>query len=205
MKGTMKLWFNPASPFARKVRVVARELGLEGSIEEISIAVSPVKPHADLARENPLVKIPALSTEEGTLYDSAVICEYLDSLNSGEPLFPRSGAARWRALRLQALTDGILEAAVLMRYEKAVRPQPLQWSDWIGGQNGKVRGGLDALAQECPGWGDRFGIGQLTAGCVLGYLDFRFPEEGWRKSHPVLEKWYAVVSQRPSMKATVPQ
>ncbi|HSF21145.1 MAG TPA: glutathione S-transferase N-terminal domain-containing protein, partial [Burkholderiales bacterium] len=100
----MRLWFNPASPFARKVRIVAREAGLAEKIEELSIAVSPVKPHVELARENPLIKIPALTTPDlGTLYDSAVICEYLDSLHRGTPLFPRAGPQRWRALRLQAL------------------------------------------------------------------------------------------------------
>jgi glutathione S-transferase len=108
-------------------------------------------------------------------------------------------------LRLQALGDGILEAAVLMRYEGAVRPQALQWSDWIAGQLGKVRSGLDALARECADWQDRFGIGQLTAACVLGYLDFRFPDEPWRTAYPVLDRWYATASQRPSMQATVPQ
>jgi glutathione S-transferase len=201
----MKLWLNPASPFARKVRIVARETGLEGRIEEVSIAVSPVKPHAELARENPLVKIPALSTDEGTLYDSAVICEYLDSLHGKAPLFPRAGAERWRALRLQALADGVLEAAVLLRYESAVRPEALQWGDWKSGQFGKVRGGLDALEQACGSWGSRFGIGEITAACVLGYLDFRFPDEGWGKTRPTLEKWYAGIAQRPSMKATQPQ
>lgn len=202
----MRLWFNPASPFARKVRVVAREAGLDGRIEELSILVSPVKPHAELARENPLVKIPALSTPDvGTLYDSAVICEYLDSLQAGKRLFPGAGPDRWRALRLQALGDGILEAAVLMRYEGAVRPQALQWSDWIAGQLGKVRGGLAALERECAGWGERFAIGEITAACVLGYLDFRFPDETWRAQHPALGKWYEKVAQRPSVKATVPQ
>ena len=201
----MRLWYNPASPFARKVRIVALETGLAGRIEAVSILVSPVKPHPELARENPLVKIPALATDAGTLYDSAVICEYLDSLHGGPPLFPAAGPERWAALRLQALADGILEAAVLMRYERAVRPQALQWSDWVAGQLGKVRSGLDALARECAGWKERFGIGELTAACVLGYLDFRFPDEPWRQSHPALERWYAVVSQRPSMKATVPQ
>jgi glutathione S-transferase len=201
----MKLWYNPASPFARKVRIIARETGLDGAIEEVSVVVSPVKPHAELARENPLVKIPALATEIGTLYDSAVICEYLDSLHRGAPLFPRSGPERWQALRLQALGDGVLEAAVSMRYENAVRPQTLQWSEWVDGQLGKVRGGLQSLARECRDWKDRFGIGELTAACVLGYLDFRFPEEPWRKAHPALEQWYANVSRRPSMKATTPR
>ena len=201
----MRFWFNPASPFARKVRVVARETGLAGRIEEINTVVSPVKPNAELARENPLVKIPALATPDlGTLYDSAVICEYLDSLHRGTPLFPAAGPERWRTLRLQALGDGILEASVLMRYESAVRPELLQWSDWNAGQLTKVRGGLDALEQECPGWGERFAIGQITAACVLGYLDFRFPQEAWRESRPALARWYESIAQRASMKATVP-
>ncbi len=202
----MRLWFNPASPFARKVRIVAHETGQAGKIEEMSIMVSPVKPHVDLARENPLVKIPALTTpDQGTLYDSAVICEFLDSLHKGAALFPKAGPERWRELRLQALGDGILEAAVLMRYENAVRPQALQWSDWVTGQFGKVRSGLDALERECSGWGERFAIGQVAAACVLGYLDFRFPDEKWRATRPGLEKWFAKASQRPSVAATVPK
>ena len=200
----MRLWYNPASPFARKVRIVSRETGLAESIEEISIAVSPVKPHADLARENPLVKIPALSTpQDGTLYDSDVICEYLDSLRGGK-LFPKTGPERWRELRLQSLGDGILEASVLMRYENAVRPEALRWKDWTEGQFGKVRGGLDAMERECQVWGERFGIGEVTAACVLGYLDFRFPDEKWRATRPGLEKWFERLSQRPSVKVTVP-
>lgn len=201
----MRLWYNPASPFARKVRIVAREAGLAESIEELSIAVSPVKPHAELARENPLVKVPALATPDlGTLYDSAVICEYLDSLHRGTPLFPKAGPQRWRALRLQALGDGILEAAVLVRYENAWRPQALHWSEWIAGQLGKVRGGLNALEREAAVWDDSFAIGQITAACVLGYLDFRFPQEAWRRSCPALALWYEGIVRRPSMKATVP-
>jgi glutathione S-transferase len=201
----MKLWFNPASPFARKVRVVAPEAGGVRRMEEVSILVSPVKAHPDLARENPLVKIPALSTpDEGTLYDSTVICEYLDSLHRGAALFPKTGSERWCELRLQSLCDGILDAAVLMRYEGAVRPEALRWPDWIAGQMGKVRGGLDALERECTAWGESFAIGEITAACVLGYLDFRFPDEAWRASRPALAKWYEKVSQRPSMKATVP-
>jgi len=202
----MRLWFNPASPFARKVRIVAREAGLDESIEEMSIMVNPVKPHADLARENPLVKIPALTTpDHGTLYDSGVICEYLDSLHRATPLFPSAGPERWRELRLQALADGILEAAVLMRYENAVRPESLRWSEWIAGQFGKVRNGLDALERESGAWGERFAIGEVTAACVLGYLDFRFSDEKWRASRAGLAKWYAKVAQRPSVTATSPQ
>jgi glutathione S-transferase len=201
----MKLWFNPASPFARKVRIVARETGLDARIEEIGVMVNPVKPNPELARENPLVKIPALTTPaEGTLYDSGVICEYLDSLHDGPPLFPKAGSARWQALRLHALADGMLEAAVLMRYESAVRPQALQWGEWTAGQLGKVRAGLDALERECAAWGERFGIGEITAACALGYLDFRFPEEKWRAGRPAIERWFAGVSRRASVGQTAP-
>ena len=118
----MKLSTNRASPFARKARIFARETGLGPRLEEVEIAVSPVAPNETLARENPLVKIPALVTDSGeTFYDSAVICEYLDTLHAGAKRFPSSGAERFAALRRQALTDGILEAAVLCRYEMAVQ------------------------------------------------------------------------------------
>ncbi|MGH8620406.1 MAG: glutathione S-transferase [Burkholderiales bacterium] len=200
----MKLWTNPASPFARKVRIVALETKLAAQIEEISIAVSPVKPHAELRRENPLVKIPALATDDaGTLYDSIVICEYLDH-KAGAGLFPPPGPARWEALRLHALADGLLEAAVLRRYETAVRPQALQWSDWLDGQRLKIEGGLDAMEAACGKWGDRFAIGQITAACVLGYLDFRFGGEPWRNARPALTRWFERVSARPSLAATAP-
>lgn len=199
----MRLWHNPASPFARKVRIVAREAQLLPRIEEISVAVSPVSPNADLAAHNPLVKIPALQTDDGqVLYDSSVICEYLDTLHSGAPMLPVD-ASRWNALRLQSLCDGILDAAVLCRYEMAVRPEPYRWNEWIKGQFTKIRNGLDALAVEVPTWGSQFGIGQIGAACVLGYLDFRFAEEKWRQ-RAVLAEWYESVKQRPSVASTVP-
>lgn len=201
----MKLWHNPASPFARKVRIVARETGLSARVTETGTTVSPVKVNNELARSNPLVKIPALETDDGeTLYDSAVICEYLDSLHENTPLFPANGATRWQALRLQALGDGMLDAAVLSRYELAVRPQPLQWTEWLQGQQAKIDGGLDALEQEVGSWGRGFGIGQITAACVLGYLDFRFAEKNWRATRPRLATWFADIAQRPSVSATVP-
>lgn len=200
----MRLWHNPASPFARKVRIVARETGLLPRIEEIAIMVSPVSPNADLAAHNPLVKIPALQADDGkVLFDSSVICEYLDSLHNGAHLFP-SDASRWDALRLQSLCDGILDAAVLVRYETAVRPEEYRWDNWVKGQFTKIRNGLDALAAEVPAWGKRFDIGQIGAACVLGYLDFRYADENWRESRPQLDKWYEVVKQRPSFAATNP-
>ena len=201
----MKLRFNKLSPFARKVRIVAREAGIADCIEEIETTVSPVAPNESLARENPLVKIPALVTDAGdTLYDSSVICEYLDTLHAKRKLFPASGSQRFTALRRQALADGILEAAVLCRYEAALRPEALRWKDWIEGQKRKILGGLDALEAEVESWDDEFNIGQIGAACVLGYLDFRFSEWNWRSGHPRLTAWFDRTARRPSVAATVP-
>ena len=136
------------------------------------------------------------------IYDSSVICEYLDTLHSGTHLVP-ADATRWDALRLQSLCDGILDAAVLCRYEMAVRPEQYCWNDWVQGQFTKIRNGLDALAAEAPSWGERFGIGQIGAACVLGYLDFRFADENWRQ-RASLTTWYDVVRQRPSVISTMP-
>ena len=201
----MKLYANKASPFARKVRVLVREIGLTGRVEEIETIVSPIAANETLARDNPLVKIPALVTDSGeTLFDSRVICEYLDTLHTGRKLFPASGPQRFTALRRQSLTDGILDAAVLCRYETAVRPEPLRWKDWIEGQKRKIFGGLAVLEAEAGAWGDEFAIGQVGAACVLGYLDFRFAAWDWRGSHPQLRGWFERISARPSVAATKP-
>jgi glutathione S-transferase len=200
----MRVHVNPASPFARKVRIVARESKTLERLQEVETAVSPVAPNSDLANANPLIKIPALILDDGTvLYDSRVICEYLDSLGSAA-LFPASGPERWNALRLQALCDGILDAAVLTRYETAVRPQELQWLDWIAGQRKKIEGGIAALEREQSGWGERFGIGQITAACACGYLDFRFPQINWRTEYPGLAKWFERACARSSVRETAP-
>ena len=201
----MKLSTNRASPFARKVRVLARETGLADRVEEMEIAVSPVKSNDDLARANPLQKIPALVTDSGeTLYDSDVICEYLDTLHGGRRRFPAAGPQRFAALRQQALTDGILEAAVLCRYEVAVRPEALRWKDWIEGQRRKIMGGLDVLESEAGSWGESFDIGQIGAACVCGYLDFRFADWNWRAERPKLAAWFERAAQRPSVRDTAP-
>lgn len=201
----MKLRVNKASPFARKARILAREAGLAARIEEVETSVSPVAPNEDLARQNPLVKIPALVTDGGEVfYDSAVVCEYLDTLHDGRKLFPSAGPNRFAALRRQALTDGMLEAAVLCRYESAVRPEALRWKDWIEGQKRKVFGGLAALEAEAASWAGDFDIGHIGAACALGYLDFRFPEWNWRAGHPRLTAWYEKASRRPSVTETAP-
>jgi len=201
----MKLYFNPASPFVRKVRVTARETGQEKKIEEIASAVSPVKANADLAQANPLVKIPTLVTDDGmALFDSPVICEYLDSLHAGRKLFPQAGPARWSALRLQAVGDGILDAGILCRYETMLRPQEHQSQDWITGQKGKWQAGLDLLERDVAALGGEPTIGSITAGCALGWLDFRYGDDDWRRGRPQLARWFEQFSQRPSMQATMP-
>jgi len=199
----MKLRYAPASPFARKARIVARETGTIGRIEETIMMVSPVSPNVDLARENPLVKIPLLVMDDGeTLYDSRVICEYLDTLHTGRKLFPSSARERFIALRRQALADGIMDASVLCRYEVAVRPEALRWSEWIAGQKKKVLGGLDAFEAEAQSWTDEFDIGRIGAACAVSYLDLRYADWNWRAGRPRLAAWYRAIADRPSMTAT---
>ena len=202
----MKLRYSPTSPFVRKVMVAAIETGLVDRIEKIPTAVAPTKPNEDVARENPLVKVPALITDDGlVLYDSPVICEYIDSLHGGAKLFPAAGNQRWIALRQQALGDGILEAAILNRYEQ-LRPKEYQWPEWTDGQMRKVRGAVAALEIEA-GQGLLRGpltIGLVTIGCALGYLDFRYAHEPWRQRAPGLARWYDDFAERPAMKQTVP-
>jgi glutathione S-transferase len=204
----MKLRYSPLSPFVRKVMVVAIETGLSEHIERINTVVAPTTPNDEVARENPLVKVPALTTDDGlVLYDSPVICEYLDTLHDGPKLFPPGGKPRWIALRQQALGDGILEAAILGRYE-SVRPKEYMWQDWIDAQLRKARGALAALEIEVEGGELANGaltIGQVAIGCALGYLDFRYQSEDWRSRHRRLARWFETFSERKSMQLTVPK
>jgi glutathione S-transferase len=201
----MKLWYAPASPFARKVRVAAIELGLHDRIELVEVAVSPAKPNTELARENPLIKVPALKTDDGALlYDSRVIGEYLDALAGGGRLFPAAGAARWSALTRQALGDGFMDAGILRRYELALRPRELHWNDWLQGQQTKVDNALAAADAQANAWAGAFDIGHIAIACALGWYDFRFPDAGWRAKCPTLAAWFARVEQRPSLAQTKP-
>ena len=200
----MKLYYSPASPFVRKVLVCAHERGVDGRIEQVATKVLPSEPNREYGKANPLMKLPALELDDGlVLFDSVVICEYLDSLGNAPRLFPAEGAARWRALRLHALADGILEAAVLTRYETAARPAELRWNAWVEGQLLKVDQALDFLERNT---GELHGldIGTVTAGCALGYLDFRYADRRWRESHPKLAAWFETIGRRPSFAKTVP-
>lgn len=200
----MRLISAGASPFVRKVRVLLIETGLDGKVELDAAATTPVKPDAKIVASNPLAKIPCLVTDDGqALYDSRVICEYLDGLHAGAKMFP-SGAARWPALRRQALGDGIMDAGVLTRYETFLRPENLRWADWIAGQGGKIARGVDALAAEAGALNKGIDIGAIACACALGYLDFRFPDMAWRDGRGALADWYEGFAARPSMQQTAP-
>ncbi|MCH7551426.1 MAG: glutathione S-transferase N-terminal domain-containing protein [Proteobacteria bacterium] len=199
----MKLRYSPLSPFVRKVTVTLIETGLEDKVERIPTDVWD--PETDIAKDNPLGKIPALITDDGkVLYDSPVICEYLDGLHDGDKLFPASGQTRWQALRLQALGDGMSEAGVLRLLETR-RPEEMQYEKWMARQTATVLRAMDALESETDGLEGPLTIGQVAVGCSLGWLDFRFPDLGWRQDHPGLAEWFEGFSERPSMTATGPK
>ena len=200
----MKLRYSSASPYARKVTIVAHECGLADNITLENANVWD--PASDVVKDNPLGKVPALITDDGqALFDSPVICEYLDHLHDGPPLFPATGAAKWTALRRQALADGLLDAALLVRIETAMRPQPALWPAWIERQQAAILRCLDALEEEASDLVELASIGEISIAAALGYLDLRKAVADWRSGRPRLTAWFATVSQRPSMIATVPQ
>ena len=202
----MKLYVSPASPFGRKASIVIAEHGLDSRVKQEPATVSPVSRNDEVARDNPLVKIPTLVLDDGsTLFDSPVICEYLDSLSEAPRLFPVEAPARWTALKRQALADGLMDAAILLRYEQALRPEPLRWVDWMAGQQAKITAALDAMESDAPSFGDGFDIGHIATACAIGYLDLRFGHLNWRDGRPRLTAWFAEVSKRPSLISTFPK
>lgn len=199
----MKLFYSPASPYVRKVLVVAALCGLRDRIELLPYAGTPVSRDQGAASHNPLGKVPTLVTDDGqALYDSRVICEYLDA-QAGGKLFG-AGAARWPALVRQALGDGMLDAALLARYEGFLRPAELRWDAWTDGMMAKLAAGLDRLEATASELGDTPDIGSIAVGCALGYLDFRYADLDWRSAHPALAAWFARFSETPAMVATRP-
>ena len=197
----MKLRYSPTSPYVRKVSVAALELQLDDRIERVM--TNPWAQDTDLPEDNPLGKVPALTVNEGnTYFDSRVICEYLDSLTDQPVLFPNA-AERWQVLRLQSLSDGILDASVA-RFLEGKRKPARQSESWLSRQRATVHRALDTLEQEVSHWPADLNIGHIAAGCALGYVSFRFAEDNWEQNRPNLHAWYREFSQRPSMQATVP-
>jgi glutathione S-transferase len=184
MRTAMKLYWAPTSPYARKALVAAHECGLAERIEVV--ATTPATVEADLAPANPLGRIPALVTDTGeALYDSLVICEYLDHL-AGRGLSPPPGPARWTALRRHALAQGITDAAVASVNERR-HPAGERSADW-----------LDKRAREIS----RADIGTIAVAVALAYLEFRFAKTPWRTARPALAAWYTAFARRPAMVAT---
>jgi len=200
----VKLFYSPNSPYARKCLVAAYELGLSDRIETVTANAIPTKRDPAIAANNPLSKVPTLITDDGTvLYDSPVIAEYLDVL-AGGTLIPRQGPARWSVLVEQALADGVLDAALLARYEAALRPEPLRWSEWTDGQLAKVVGGLDEFERRAGRFEDRVDLGTIAVACALGYIDLRWGSLDWRKGRAATAAWYERFAARDSMVKTRP-
>ena len=199
----MKLHWSPRSPFVRKVMVVVHELGLVDRISCVRTVAATTKPHAELIKDNPLSKIPTLVLDDGTvIYDSPVICEYLDGLSGAPKLHPSEPKVRLVALRRQALGDGFLDLLVLLRDER-LRANPSEAHKASAAvRKAAVLKSLDedaAALAAAP-----FGIGHIAVGTALGYLDFRYADENWRQNHPRIAAWHGTFAARPSVRATEP-
>lgn len=202
---TVRLFHSPASPYVRKVMVTAFERGVEDQVELLSSAAGPVKRDQNIVRHNPSGKVPsALLVNDQPLFDSRVICAYVDTLAEGKSVYPTDDC-RFTVLMLEALADSMLDACLLCRYELVMRPKELYWADWYAGQMEKIDSGLDDLESRwIAAISDEFHAGAIAVACTLGYLDFRFADKDWRTAHPKLAAWFSSVSLRPSMEKTFP-
>lgn len=201
----MKLIQADASPFARKARIVIRETGLQSQVEEINPgAVTPVSNNVSVNSINPLGMIPALETGNGDcIYDSTVICEYLNRYGNGD-LYPDDPDLYFKSRQLESLADGIMDLSVALRYETALRPEDLRWSDFIEHTDEKIQRGLDQLERSCATFNSTLTIGEIAVACALGYRDFRYPTTNWRDGRPELTQWFQHVSSRESIAQTLP-
>jgi len=202
----LKLHHNPASPFVRMVNVTAHELGISDQIEKVATGeFLPDRVNKQVATDNPLGRIPALVTDHGTaLYDSRVICEYLCHHAGDKALLPDEPVSRFRLLTLQALAVGLMDSGVGLRYETGLRPETMRWPEWIERQKVRIAAGLDDLEAN---WKDELAgvnCGSVATACLLGYLDFRYGDMGWRNGRSKLAAFYEGFAKRPSMMATNP-
>ncbi|WP_054006832.1 glutathione S-transferase [Cypionkella psychrotolerans] len=199
----MRLYTSPATPFGRKVMALILELGLQDRIEISNVMGTPLAPGSLPVDQNPLGKIPALQTDAGDIYDSRVICRYLNDL-AGGAMYP-SGPAIWSCLTREATVDGILEAALAMAYEVRLRPVDKQFPEWIEAQWVKAARALDVVEAE---WAEVLNgpleMPQIGLACALGYLDFRHDARNWRQGRPQLAAWEVEFAKRPAMLATRP-
>jgi glutathione S-transferase len=201
----MKLTFSPASPFARKVRIAAIELGLIDKIEFVPTTVAPGQPNAEYSKIYPLKKLPVLILANGDIVtDSYVIVEYLDELAGGGKLIPASGANRWKVKSDHSLLQGMLDSMLLCRYEKLVRPEPLRWQAWSDDHWNRAWNGMAWFEKQPDMLSRPLDISQIALVCVLGYTDFRFADCGWRKAYPKLDAFHQKMLERPSVKISLP-
>lgn len=196
----MQLIGGLGSPYVRKVRVALAELGMTDQVELVPSGGTPGTLNQETSGKNPVGKIPALIMEDGEpLFDSRMILRYLND-HAGGSLFP---AGDWAVVRRESTAEGMLDAGLLLRFETFARPEEFRWSGWIEGQWQKVNQCLAALNKDVAEPG-RVDAASITAGCALGYLDFRFPDHYWREGHDGLAKWYEEFRKRPSMESTKP-
>jgi glutathione S-transferase len=202
----MKIYGDLISPFVRMAIVTAHEAGLDGKVQHIVEAVKPTEVNEKLARLSPIGKVPVLETDHGHgIYDSRVIIEYLCHVAGNHDLIPQDGVRRFRVLTLQALAQGLADAAVAYRYEVAARPQGLQWEDWMKRAMARINAAIDEMENN---WQDTLAgvnAGSIAAAVTLSYIDFRLGDLGWRATRPKLAAWHATFSQRDSMVKTALQ
>lgn len=199
----MKLFWSSRSPFARKVMVAAHELGVAQRIELVAVVVGSTQIDTTLIGFNPLGQIPTLVLDDGrVIYDSLVICEYLNGIGQGSGLFPKEQPCRADTLTRHALGQGMTETLVRLFGERKRNADPLQ-PTYVTAFRAKFARASDALERECGAWGNRpVDIGDLAIGCALAYADFRFAEENWAGERDSLHAWYRGFVLRPSMVAT---
>lgn len=200
----MRLYHSPTSPYARKVVVLLHETGQADAVTLVPATGTPVDTGTMPLAQNPLGKLPALERDDGpALYDSRVICRYLDD-RAGGRLYPPAPRL-WDTLTLEATADGIVDAAILMVYETRVRSEGQRSPEWVEGQWSKVSRALDAIeARWISHLVGPLDMGQVAVGCALGYLDFRHADRGWRQGRPGLAGWLDSFAARPSMAGTAP-
>jgi len=201
----MLLHGGPLSPFVRKVTMTLAEKGLLDQVRLVRTPTAMLVPNMKLMTDNPLSKIPTLIAEDGlSLFDSDVICEYLDVTFGPAALIPVSGPHRWRVLKDVAMASGLLEVLVLARFSRSFLPAQ-QSPEWIAAMDLKIRTSLDQVETALPALAaDEFNLAHISYVCLFGYFDLRFAEFGWRERHPVAAAWYQQYCQRPSAQLTQP-
>jgi glutathione S-transferase len=198
----MKLHWSPRSPYVRKVMIAANHIGVADQLTCVRTVVSTFKPAEELFTDNPLNKLPTLVLDDGSaLFDSRVICEYLDTLHDGAKLYPSDGTERFKTLRYQALGDGMLDIC-LIRLAERLKPEEQRNAAIIASNERKASEAVKRLESEVDILAPRpFDIGHIAVGTALGYLDFRFQDDAWRDGHPRLTAWHETFNNRPSVLA----